>query len=53
MVRPHLVESSYCKFGATERHVKLNPFPTHTKMFFNSCCYMKKNFKDTETYKYF
>ena len=33
MVRPHLVESSYCKFGATESYVKLNPFPTQKKCF--------------------
>ena len=33
-------------------YVKIKPFPTQ-KMVFNSCCYTKKNFKNTETYKYF
>ena len=33
MVRPHLVESNYCKFGATESYVKLNPFPAQKKCF--------------------
>ena len=50
MARPHLVESSYCKFGATERYVKLNPFNTHSKKFL---LVASMSFKDTETYKYF
>ena len=46
MVRPHLVESSYYMSN-------LNHFLNKKKKIYNSCCYTKKNFKDTETCKYF
>ena len=54
MIRPHLVESSYCKVLVPLKGTSsLNHFLHTKKMFFNSCFCTKKNFKNTETYKYF
>ena len=54
MVRPHLVESSYCKILVPLKGTSiLNHFLHKKDVFFNSCCYTKKNSKNTETLKYF
>ena len=52
VVRPHLVESSYCK---TLGPLKNAPIDTifNTKNIFSSCCYIKENFKNNETYQTF
>ena len=48
MVRSQLVESSYCKILVLLKvMLGLNHF-LHKKMFVDSCCYTKKNFKNTK-----
>ena len=53
VVRPYLVESSYCKILVPLKGTSsLNHF-SHTRNVFNSGCYTKKNLEKTETYNYF
>ena len=48
LVRPHLVESSYCKtFGSLKGAPILHHF--YIKNIFSCCCYIKENFKNNET----
>ena len=47
MVRPHLMESSYCKTLGPLKGVSLLHHCLH-KDIFSSCCYMKKNFENNK-----